>query len=507
MRFLTILLALLVFVPALAAAQFSVVSTSPENLATSVSLNTTVSITFNGPADTTRMFSTGESYFTSLKNVSGGHWSADRTTYSFDAVLDTNGVYFMLVYSAYSSTGANLSAPYGFYFTNAGSFPASLYTVTGTLSGGTTGVSPQGAIVGLSANGVGNNGPDLVAGGLADVSGSYTIQNVPAGTWTPIAAKDANGDGSIDPSTGDVIALGSPVTVTNANVTNVDLVFQSFPTPGYAQSVDSALAFAAANFPADRILRGVQANDIDSAAHARTWDFYYNTASDPAIHRIRVESFRVGADTDYQSWFNIGTARPITNLAAAAPADSFIAHVEASGGKTFRQNNPAPDTLEFSASVKLGDLQYTEFGMLISDFSKDYWGATYEFRRPFTKDSSMWVKQKFFLGDYATGNLLVVTSVDQPLRNLVPDAMKLEQNYPNPFNPTTGIRYQIAQNSAVRLVVYDVMGREVAVLVNGQMAPGTHEVRFDASRLASGVYFYRLTAGSFAATRTMLLLK
>ncbi len=507
MRLFTGLLAFLVLVPALAAAQFSVASTTPANGATGVALNATVSITFSGPADTTRGLFFGQSFFTSLKNVSGGHWSADRTTYSFNASLDVNGVYFVLVFSAYSSTGTNLSEPYGFYLTNAASFPTTLYTVSGTVSSGSTGVSPENAIVGLSANGIGNKGPDLIAGGIVDVSGNFTIQNVPPGTWTPISAKDANGDGEIDPSSGDVIAVGDLVTVTNTNLTGVNIAFQSFPPVTYKAGQDTALVYAAANFPADRILRGVQGEEVDSTAHAKRWSYYYNTATNPKVGRIAVESFQVKVDTDYMNWFSVGTARPISNLGSAAPADSFIAHVEASGGKAFRNSNPAPDSLKFSASVKLGDLYYTEFGMVITDNTKDYWGATYEFRRQFSSDSSMWVRQKLFLGDYATGDLLVVTSVDQPTRNLVPDAMELEQNYPNPFNPTTGIRYQVSGNSFVRLAVYDVMGREVAVLVNGQVAPGTHEVRFDASQLASGVYFYRLTSGSFAETKSMLLIK
>ena len=88
-----------------------------------------------------------------------------------------------------------------------------------------------------------------------------------------------------------------------------------------------------------------------------------------------------------------------------------------------------------------------------------------------------------------------------------PSQLRLEQNYPNPFNPTTEIRYQVTGDRDVRLAVYDLLGREVAVLVNGRVSSGTHEVRFHASGLASGVYFYRLTAGDFVATKRLLLLK
>jgi hypothetical protein len=88
-----------------------------------------------------------------------------------------------------------------------------------------------------------------------------------------------------------------------------------------------------------------------------------------------------------------------------------------------------------------------------------------------------------------------------------PTTYELSQNYPNPFNPTTGVRFQVPGVSDVKLIVYDILGREVATLVNERKAAGRYEVRFDASGLASGVYIYRLTAGSFVQTRKMILLK
>lgn len=89
----------------------------------------------------------------------------------------------------------------------------------------------------------------------------------------------------------------------------------------------------------------------------------------------------------------------------------------------------------------------------------------------------------------------------------VPAAALLDQNYPNPFNPTTTVRYQLQVPSAVKLVVYDLLGREVGMLVNETQAPGTHEVTFDAAGLSSGAYVYRLTAPGLVRMRTMLLLK
>jgi len=85
--------------------------------------------------------------------------------------------------------------------------------------------------------------------------------------------------------------------------------------------------------------------------------------------------------------------------------------------------------------------------------------------------------------------------------------IELEQNYPNPFNPSTKIKYQIANAGFVNLQVYDVLGNEVATLINKEMQAGSYELEFDASNLPSGIYYYTLNAGEFTQTRKMILLK
>ncbi len=84
---------------------------------------------------------------------------------------------------------------------------------------------------------------------------------------------------------------------------------------------------------------------------------------------------------------------------------------------------------------------------------------------------------------------------------------QLLEAYPNPFNPVTNLRYQIAQSRMVTLTVYDVLGREIAVLVNEWKSPGSYELRFDGRGLASGVYYCRLKAGAFIQTKKMMLLR
>ncbi len=83
----------------------------------------------------------------------------------------------------------------------------------------------------------------------------------------------------------------------------------------------------------------------------------------------------------------------------------------------------------------------------------------------------------------------------------------LDQNYPNPFNPSTMISFNLASNEFATLKVYDVLGNEVSTLVNGSMTAGQHQVSFDASKLTSGVYVYRLTAGNMVDTKKMTIMK
>jgi hypothetical protein len=86
-------------------------------------------------------------------------------------------------------------------------------------------------------------------------------------------------------------------------------------------------------------------------------------------------------------------------------------------------------------------------------------------------------------------------------------SFSLAQNFPNPFNPNTSLKYEIGSQQFVTLKVYDLLGREVSTLVNEEKPAGRYEVKFNANMLSSGIYFYRLQAGSFIETKKMLLLK
>jgi hypothetical protein len=119
---------------------------------------------------------------------------------------------------------------------------------------------------------------------------------------------------------------------------------------------------------------------------------------------------------------------------------------------------------------------------------------------PFVGSSYYRLKQIDFDGTFEYSNILEVTfgTVSE---------FALDQNYPNPFNPSTKINYSIKEKSNVELKIFDLLGGEVATLVNEEKSPGNYEVFFDASKLSSGVYLYTIKAGSFVQTRKMLLMK
>jgi hypothetical protein len=101
----------------------------------------------------------------------------------------------------------------------------------------------------------------------------------------------------------------------------------------------------------------------------------------------------------------------------------------------------------------------------------------------------------------------VITSVNEERTQTVPTNFELSQNYPNPFNPTTTIRFSLPQSGNVKLVVFNLLGQVVANLVNGYKEAGTYNINWNASKLSSGIYIYRIESNSFSVTKKMTLLK
>ncbi len=151
----------------------------------------------------------------------------------------------------------------------------------------------------------------------------------------------------------------------------------------------------------------------------------------------------------------------------------------------------------------------------IYDPATDTWTATSTTNAPSAREihTAVWTGSKMIVwgADFVlnTGGVYSNPAVIgiEKISNIVPTGFSLSQNYPNPFNPNSKIKFQIAKPGDTKLIVFDVLGREVSTLVNENLNPGTYEVDFDGSKFSSGVYFYKLTAGSYTETKKMLLVK
>jgi len=149
---------------------------------------------------------------------------------------------------------------------------------------------------------------------------------------------------------------------------------------------------------------------------------------------------------------------------------------------------------------------YTQFSQTIEYFASGvpdscimYFGIT----GSAANNDTIHVGSTFNLDDLA----LTGTATGVGEQATQPVAFALAQNFPNPFNPSTLIQYQLPGSGPVRLSVFDILGREVATLVDGVQQQGTHEVRFDGGGLSSGVYFYRLQTNGSVQQRKMILQK
>ena len=125
--------------------------------------------------------------------------------------------------------------------------------------------------------------------------------------------------------------------------------------------------------------------------------------------------------------------------------------------------------------------------------------------RPYRYDNTASATNyEYMIDNFMTSTLV---GVDDDFKNEIPSQYILAQNYPNPFNPTTQISYSIPSSENVSLKIYDVLGNEVATLVDAVQGTGNYSVSFDAAKHSSGIYFYTLNAGFFLETKKMILMK
>jgi len=188
---------------------------------------------------------------------------------------------------------------------------------------------------------------------------------------------------------------------------------------------------------------------------------------------------------------------PMSGDTLAAQDTALVWH--AAQGATLYEVQIGPDSLFSSIVVDSTVIGDTTIGMQgavnskLSSNTKYFWRVKALSSGAMSSFSAVW--------SFITST---ITSIND---REIPKEYQLRQNYPNPFNPTTVISYGLPKNTFVTLGIYDELGREVKLLVNEWENAGDHSVNFDASSLPSGAYFYHFKAGSYTATKKLLLLK
>lgn len=506
-----ILHVLLIIIPSLLFAQLSVVSTLPVNNAVNVPLTATISVTFSEAVDTIEM-NREDIFFSNIDwdNMVSTSWSVDLKTSTSIVNLQPNTSYFLALTYGKALSGATMNIPFVYYFTTGASFPA--YSVSGSVLSGTTGVSPEHAIVGLMTTSIlngDNEGPPAFTGfTVVNSNGTFTVPHVPNGTYWPLAAKDADGDGTIDPENQiDVLAFGDSIVVNNQSVTNVSLTFINFKPLTYHQAVPIADSIANIHLPADKVLRYVNSWGVDTLGRGvGTWHFVYTGRNNTVVYDVPGSQFEGGVDSmmDAGSLNNALSYKPLTNYALAAPSPSVIVNVDNAGGREYRYSTH-PDTVKFDMEMTLGDQTNGWFYNQIPDTNKMYWFVRYILEL----NQDPWVADgRYYLCDFSTGAVLLSRSMAVQNSPVVPLTFDLLQNYPNPFNPMTTMTFSVPHDGRTRLTVYNAIGQEVATVFDDIAVSGMyHQVTFDGSKLSSGLYIARLTYNGMQRMKKMMLVK
>ena len=198
----------------------------------------------------------------------------------------------------------------------------------------------------------------------------------------------------------------------------------------------------------------------------------------------------------------------ISGTVGQHPTVSWSANGEAnlSGYKVYRKIDPDEESFSLIATRTTSQTSYTDQDVTIrtggtaGQYAIYYVKAYNQIDLLSEASSTVYKAVNYNMQKRSTPNL---SSEDRS----TPKEYSVSQNYPNPFNPTTTLSFDLPEPSQVVLTVYDHIGREVATVVNGYRSAGHFEATFDASNLGSGVYFYRLQAGSYTAVKKMLLIK
>ncbi len=383
----------------------------------------------------------------------------------------------------------------------------------------------------------------------------------------PVQVGYADIDGSLVEFAGSSLVLYCPYSMTANNTVHImdvsdptnPISMDSYTSPAMTWDlvVKGTLAFVACWWDGVRILNFEDTNNLSLIGHTMGWysgavpgvDYCYAQAVDVEGNYLYIVDYEPFSNEDTYGLYIIDISNPalpvlinrFQNISSHAQdvkvKDGIVYIADGNGGlevvDVYDPMNPAVigyvDLIDGSTGIKAdGDYAYiSEYilgGLQIVDISNPAIPVLKGWYKPSgvfalgVESFNGFVYIADGLGGFQIYRNLLVTPVSvEPEKEIVTD-FKLEQNYPNPFNPTTKIKYQIPfaetrrdASLQVTLKVYDILGNEVATLVNEEQTSGVYEVEFSTSsgirNLVSGIYFYQLKSGSFIETKKMILLK
>lgn len=488
-------------------AQFVVTASSPANGEAGVPVSATVSFTFSAPLDTSARY--GDlPYPVSLLSpdpatpltVEAVSYTPDLKTISFQVVHAPDTDFVWLLVGARSAAGERLARPFALNYTTAAT--AGRYAISGTIR--IAGEDPANTLVGLFDKPLFAEEEMVpLAAAVSEAAGAYAVTLVRDGVYWPMAAKDLDNDGTIDPERGDPLGFYDPdqdgqpdsVVVAGSDVTGIDMELHLLFAPVTARAYLDRAVDLARQYAPDQELRVIIAH-ADTVGLDGTSAFWFYQFYSPSLQfPTWVFAFPLGvqADTSRAGGLEFPpNMRPIP--LDFVDSDVALAVAEASGGEEFRSQHQV-----IQRSLYGGNMGWA----FPQDTTRVCWIVEY-------KGIGLDNLERSFIAfvDMITGALVVpgMTAVLES-EEAVPRTFSLAQNFPNPFNPVTTIRFSAPHQARVKLQVLDLLGQEVATLVEGVVEPGEHAVVFAAKNLAAGVYLCRLEAEGTVQVRKLVLLQ
>jgi len=481
MRLLCAALLLLTTLAVPAAAQeFRVVSSLPANASPSVPLADSVRFTFSDPLGPDFATATVALFLPDSVQVdrAGARLSADGRTVAYPVTHPPGTDVVALVLAARSASGDPLALPYALNYSTATNVGA--FSVSGTLTVSPAGVaSPRGSVIALVNVLTG----DVAAAAVAQTAtGAYQVRPVRAGLYLAFALRLPDLDAATAPLFGfhdpDNDGTPDPVLVFLSSPSNVGITLRA-PAPVAASAGLAAAVEAASGVAEDQALVGVFGAPVDAQGRSPVWAYDFYSPTLDAVTRV-IPTVLVPVVQTLPA-----PASPLPLLPNGfVDSPAALATAEAAGGSAFRAQHP-----DAVATVRGGR----------SDALLAYPDAVWEivYRAPTADSLALFV-------DMATGALVdpSVSAESGPLA----EGATLGPVFPNPVAGRARVPFGVAQAGPVSVRVYDVLGREVARLVEGPLAAGPHEAVWEPSEgLASGVYVVRLAAGAEARSVRVLL--